>query len=383
MLKKTIIIILAIILIPQTVNSQNITKIYAEDYYIENENPKEYPYKDEESFIIKEYQTEEQKEEKPGRVITEKTKYGYEQLLIKYIVINGFKFENNIYLSELGIYEKEENQKINYHIECTSCEEEFSSKLKDEKLNENLETIKKGLTITIELEKEYNPENLEITLHLKNEKNIKNTIGYELWYLDFKPEIVRYTSKYNNGIAHKSEIVVTYQNIYQPVNTNINNENIKNKRYNDQIIYLDEKKESEYYNLKEEKNYYIYQDKLFKYYKIEKNKTSEEKLKEKPKHKYKKITNKEKTIKYDNTIPTNLIVTKKAQEEPIKTKEKNNNQKKSEDKKQIIQEKEIILSNNKIIKPTKSNKVLPITLVIFLLLLLLMVLTLRSLKKEQ
>lgn len=383
MLKKIIIVFVLLTINPLSIKAENIEKIYTENYYIESENPKEYPNKDNEKFIIKEYRSEIKLEAKPNRIEDEKIEYGYNELLIKYIIINSFKLENDIYLSEIIITNKKENKKVNYQLECTSCEENLKEYLKDEVINENQETIKKGLTLTIELEKEYNPKNLEIEALIKNKDNSANTIGYEIWYLDFKPEIVKYTSKYNNGIAHKSEIVTINNGMeHQKVKTNINEENIKNKRYSEKIIYLEEKQENSFYDYIEERRYYLYQDKLFKYYKTKRQEKNNEevkiktnkKIKNKEKEKIKKknlITNQELKIEKQNKIKLEQV-NKKTNQENKKTEEKN-----------LIQKKEIILSYNKITKQTKNNKVPHIILVILLVLLAIMLKTIRSLKKEQ
>lgn len=381
MKKNILILLLVVLLIPVSVNA---SKVYTKNYFIEGENPKEYPYKSKE-YIIKSNTSEVKPEEKKNRKVEEETSYGYNQMSIRYIVINNFSLTTNTYFSELEIFNKEE--KLSFNYTCQNCYGNIITNLTNNIYEKDLDRpIMSSLKIVIDLEKNYKPQELKFITSFSNPNEEKFQSGYDIWLLKEKPEITTEHQKFPSSLVYKRPLNINKEKTksYYTFENLILEENILTRIYDEEITYFKEKQTTDFHKLKDTKIIYNYQDTLFKYYK-------EIKSKKKKVIKCSKLITKKKSNNhiFKRIINNNYSPQRKATHLTYETqKPKSNNQQKQvkktistkSSKNKIDSNK---LSNNLLTKATNIDTKIPIILGIFVVLLLGIVYTLYNLKKEK
>ena len=237
-------------------------EIYSDDYYIEGENDKKYPYQSGE-FIQTEFGdwSKEIPKEKKGRVIKTKEMYEYSKIkpirYLKFDHIQGSK--DALRFLEIKIYQEE--KQINYQIKCEKC-------INKEKVNDN--DFEKGYmpinnqeSFTLDLNHEYDLEELKIEVYLTDLYGT-DTSTFQINALDNN------ANNLNNYID-----VFMESNMYNKKDSgyrfNIDlKEYIKSLYYEDKKIIKEEKIEDDSYKLVDTYTLYAYQDIKFKYYRLEK-----------------------------------------------------------------------------------------------------------------
>ena len=115
MKKYFIILTFLFMIIPTFVSAE---KVYTKEYYLEGENPSEYPYKSEDFKLIT-YESKEKLNEYNDRILVIENDYIYNSLSFRYIVINGFEFDIKPHLSEVEVLNN--NELVTYTYTCTYC----------------------------------------------------------------------------------------------------------------------------------------------------------------------------------------------------------------------------------------------------------------------
>lgn len=303
---KKIIIFLTIIF-PINVLAQN---IYSDNYYIEGENDKNYPYKD--TYIEKEstYQ-KEYPEEKKNRTIIKEEKDGYRNLKkVNRIVIRNFSLVDTIRITEIEITYKE--KEIDYQASCLRCSGFAQYNLNNKLLSDSDGYLRYDSIIDLKLNNYYDPEylNIKITFYF-NEKDISFTM---YWYDNIKDDDIKMPKNNNKeyivfkDTIEKEKMNVVNKYIYQK-NYTLEEENIKKYLWDDEISL----EHNKYYK-KDKITLYKYIDKLYKYYLtcnneekiIYKNQTIYEPIEKLTTlEKEKIIENKKETIKISNIVEKN------------------------------------------------------------------------------
>ena len=94
-------------------------RIYSDNYYFRGDNDVEFPFIDDNRYVINTYQSNVKLDESADRVLLSETPYIYKTFGVRYIILNGFTFINSTYLREVEIYNN--NEKINYTYRCSMC----------------------------------------------------------------------------------------------------------------------------------------------------------------------------------------------------------------------------------------------------------------------
>jgi len=247
-------------------------KIYSNDYYLEGENIKEYPYKSSE-YIIKEYESLENPEEKLNRTITSKNVDGYYSLKkINRILIRNV-WTNHIILSEIEIYHK--GEEIDYDYTCYDCKENSVINMNDKIYNSSDGSISFKSTIEINLDKEYDPAQLEVKVFFYSLEHTK--FNFEVYYFD-KDITKKFTylsdSSNYDYIKFTKDVDTSTFNYLTKIGEytfKLEKENIIREKWDNNLIITDEKLDENFYKKEENKTIYKVTDKYFKCYKVDKN----------------------------------------------------------------------------------------------------------------
>lgn len=255
---KKLIIFLTIIL-PINVFAQN---IYSNNYYIEGENDKNYPYKD--TYIEKEstYQ-KEYPEEKKNRTIIKEEKDGYRNLKkVNRIVIRNFSLVDTIRITEIEITYKE--KEIAYQASCLRCSGFAQYNFNNKFLSDSDGYLRYDSIIDLKLNEYYDPEylNIKLTFYF-NEKDI-SFIMY--WYNNIDDNDIKMPKNNNKeyiifkDTIEKEKMNIVNKYIYQKTYS-LKEENIKEYQWDNEISL----EHNKYYK-KEKIILYKYIDKLYRYY---------------------------------------------------------------------------------------------------------------------
>lgn len=230
-------------------------KIYSDEYYIEGDNPVDYPYISD-NYIITDY-TEFSKnypENPPNRIIKSRDVYLYKTLKkIRYINIKDIIGSNGyLNINEINIKEKDKN--IPYTIDCQNCQN--INNIFDEKLD-NYAEIKNNETIIIDLKDYYNIENLTLNIYISDQYGTDTTsfkIDSQIKnYIDIFIETNMYTKNNNSYLL------------------SFNLKDYIKEEFYEEEIYSDKEIDNENYYLVDKYKEYSYQDIKYLYYKINKN----------------------------------------------------------------------------------------------------------------
>lgn len=344
---------------------------YTTDYYLENDNPKDYPYK---STITKEV-TSDYLEEKPqenlNRNITTYNLTGYYSLKpINRIELRGIKSSKNyLYLTEVTIWYKKE--KINSTIHCYDCGGRIESYLNDNNYTSTNGYLSFSSVLEIEFDTEYNPSDLEIGLYFYNpsddttfsvyyyDKDIKDKFNYNsnTSYYDY----IKFDVNLSDAKYYKTAYVEEYK-------LSLTKDNIKKYKWDTKIIETEEKLNEDFYQKVNNKVMYKYTDTLYKYYKINKVYLKDYLL-EAPSY-----------IKDETDYITRyLYIEKENNNSNISSDVCNILEKTNNIKDELVEEKNVI---NNITNPSTFYKIRHIYLVIIIITLILMGYMLYSLRKE-
>lgn len=371
MKKYFIILTILFMIIPTFVNAE---KVYTKDYYLEGENPVEYPYKSEE-FKISTYESKEKLDEHSNRVLLEEKDYIYNSLSFRYIVINNFEFFLRAYLSEVEVFYK--NELVPYTYTCSYCFSAAKTNLNNGIYYSDIDmSTYNEFAMIIDLGDTYNPEDIDLVVSYTNALEDIIHTKHDIWFLKDKPINVEKETKFSDAVIYKSYLSLNenkkdkYSNFFVDITEN----DIMNKVY-DNTVYSKEEKTSSFYKLVNGKTY-TYQDKLFKYYKIVNNDKKIIKEKSKSTNSINKINNKNISsndiYKYVDISYNNDYINEK--KDNIPTKEKQTIKENSEEMSN--------LSNNVYNKKSYIDINLPVLFGIVLMLIFLMILALYKLKKE-
>ena len=280
---------------------------YTDDYYMEGENPKEYPYQSD-IIISKITRNNLVKEEKKGRNIHEKEINAYAHLKkIKRIVIKDIYTEvgtRDINIKEIAIYNK--NKKIDYNYYCVSCGDFTQYALNNDKYDDKSSYINYQSVLDIRLNEEYYPEDLKIVIYFKEYNKFK--FNFNIYYYDNSVTCLMQS----NAVYPRYDYIIKNvgfdtnniksDDYLASMNIKINKNDIVNYQFEEDIISLDKDPNyyyKELYNIK----VYDYEDIMYKYYKKEKKylkgyyKELEDYIKDEKdyiiRYKYRKIENKE------------------------------------------------------------------------------------------
>lgn len=247
-------------------------KEYTTDYYLENNNPEEYPYKSDISKEITSDFLEEKPEEKLNRIITTHYLNGYYSLKpINRVEIRNINTSKNyLYLTEVTILYK--GEKINSLFHCYDCAGRIESYLNDNNYVSTRGYLDYTSVLEIEFDKEYNPDDLEIILYFYN-PSIDTT--FNVYYYD--KDVTRKFSynedsspydyiKFNVNLKD-SEYKTAYVKQYK---LSLTKETIKKYKWDTTLIETEENLNEDFYQKVTNKVMYKYTDTLYKYYKINK-----------------------------------------------------------------------------------------------------------------
>ena len=230
------------------------TKIYSNEYYIENNNETNFPYRTDD-YITTEY-TEYSKtypKEVPNRIIKSREMFLYKTLKkIRYIYLKDIKGSNGyLRINELNIFNN--NNPINYKIECKTCEN--ITNLNDNILENSL-NVRNATNVIIDLQDYYNIEDLNMNIYLSDnygtELSTFRLDAEEDNYIDILVETNMYTK--NKNSYKLSFNLIDY---------------IKEEKYNDKVIYSEEEINNKYYYLIDRYKEYSYRDIKYLYYRLE------------------------------------------------------------------------------------------------------------------
>ena len=227
------------------------TKEYTEEYYIEGENPKAYPYQSGEYIVTEE--SEYQKDypiEYPNRIIKSKNIYVYKKRnKIKSLYIKNIKASNNLlHINEIRIYNK--NKLISYKPNCHSCES--IENMYDDK-NHTSTKIQNIDELSFDFKEEYYTKDITIDIY------ISDPIGTETTSFNI-------TDNNNLNIFEEMNIYTKNQNSYK-LSFDLKDYNKENLLEKDKI-YKEEVLEDTDYELIDEYKVYSYQDIKYRYYKL-------------------------------------------------------------------------------------------------------------------
>jgi len=261
---KYFVFFIVFVLFPVTVNAE---KIYSDEYYYFGDNDVLYPFIDENDYIIKTYSSDIKLEEIKGRTLISETPYVYKEFGVRYIVLNGFKFINSTFLREIEIFNNDEL--ISYTYKCSMCGGDMSFNLNNGIYYEDIsKPMYASFTMLIDLGDYYNPDSFEFVFTFANPKEENINVKYNLWMLKDEPNEYLSISKYDDAIIYRNDKFVSdfSTDLYKSFSFFLEDKDIKNKVY-DRILFSDTFYNNSFYELIVNKTY-IYQDKLFKYYKI-------------------------------------------------------------------------------------------------------------------
>ena len=236
-------------------------KIYSEEYYVEDFNDGNYPYRSNE-FIQTDFTS--WSKEKPidakGRVIKTKEIFEYaKRLPIRYLYfydINGSR--NVLRFLEIKIYHNEEE--ISYDLECQKCNNQ--EKLNDNNYDQGYTSVLNSNTFVLDLKDYYDLDELKLEIYLTDNYGTDKST-FRISALNHNKQVL------NNYID-----VFLESNMYNTEDSgyrfNINlKDHLKDLYYEENTITKEEKLEDEEYKLMNNYLLYSYQDVKYKYYKIE------------------------------------------------------------------------------------------------------------------
>lgn len=351
--------------------SSDTNKIYTTDYYLEGENPLEYPYK---SDTFKEVVSDELYDEKVdslNRTFIEVNKYKYQGLLgvdrinIRQTSNKDFNIKN------VKVYY--EGEKLSYTYLCSNC---FGYSIKEAKTEFNYDIsneMKNNSVVELVLDKEYNPLDLKVEISYES-NNSNNLSGIDIVYYNYTSDH-KYVLK--PSIEPNEYIVFNINNLSSFSMLELKRENIKNYKYSDDIILSNEKLNEDFYKLLEVSTKYKYVDRVYLYYKIKSEEGDNTKVDS-------GVILKDKNGTYNTS--NNKVVDKKPKVvslskvvNPNLDKNMNSNSNKTIPD---LKEESINVSNKKMLSESKSNKFQHLFLAIIFIILFLMGYMLYSLKKE-
>lgn len=248
-------------------------KEYTTDYYLENNNPEEYPYKSDISKEITSNYLEEKPEEKLNRTITTHYLNGYYSLKpINRIEIRNIDIQdrNNLYLSEIDITYK--GEKINSIIHCYDCKGRIEYYLQDGDYGYSESNMYYFSILEIEFDKAYDPSDIELTLYFYNQNK---HVTFSVYYYDKDMTNKVY---YNNNDSANEYIKFDFDSndasIIEPkvkqYKLSLTKDAIKKYKWDTTFIETEENLNEDFYQKVTNKVMYKYTDTLYKYYKINK-----------------------------------------------------------------------------------------------------------------
>ncbi|NLL44144.1 MAG: hypothetical protein GX247_00550 [Mollicutes bacterium] len=235
------------------------------DYYIEGENNPNFPLIDYEDFIVTSFSewSKTKPEEKLNRLINERTLYEYQDMKeVRYIHLSNLQGSyGSLRISEIEVYV--DNNKISYSYYCEGCNSDFKDHINNGKTIENMSYINNNGYLRIDLNNYYSIDRINLKLYLfdvgtttkkydikiTREKNLNSTS-----YLEKKVSL-------NFSCEKLSEIIPF---TYNYLNMNITNLEWYEKK--ESLDYIESTPTRKVNPIKE----YQYQDKLYRYYKLEK-----------------------------------------------------------------------------------------------------------------
>lgn len=144
-------------------------KVYTDDYYRNGDNPKEFPFRSNQKRKTNFSNWQEEHPEKlEGRIIETKKMYRYQELeKISRLILTDISGSNDcLSLTEIEVYNGKE--KIPITLECDTCSNEVLSGFTNEKISERPNFLYPDQELKIELDKEYNPKDLEVHLYVSD-----------------------------------------------------------------------------------------------------------------------------------------------------------------------------------------------------------------------
>lgn len=358
-------------------------KEYTTDYYLENMNPEEYPYKSDITKEITSDYLEEKPEEKLNRKVTTHYLNGYYSLKpINRIEIRNIDIEDRdlLYLTEIKITYK--GEKVNSLIHCYDCKSRIEIYLEDDDYGYTGGYLYYFSILEIEFDKEYNPADLEIKLYFYNQNK---KASFSVYYYDKDmTNRVLYNDKYESNEYIKFNVDLANTVDYElpkvkEYKLNLTKENIKKYKWDTTLIETKENLNEDFYQKVDNKVMYKYTDTLYKYYKINKVYLKDYLL-EAPSYikdendyitRYLYIEKEE--IESNNTSDSNTTNDNVSNSTYTSIKENNNENKEEKEEKNVV---------NNITNPSTFYKNRHIYLVIIIITLSLMGYMLYSLRKE-
>lgn len=249
---------------------------YTDNYYIEGDNPNEYPYQSDIMLTKSYYNLFEEPEQSPNRTITYKEALVYQRLKpINRIVIKDLRADyaaRKFDITEIKVYYKD--KEVGYHNYCIECNEYATTNFNNGKYNETNGSIAFNSVIDIRLDGEYYPDDLKLVFYFYEMDNYKVTFNV-FFYDKSVTDIFSYNATYDNldYIKKKVEIDTSLfsaiNNYLGSINIKINQADIINYKWEDKYSLV--KDGNYFYNEIPDYKVYYYEDVLFKYYKIDKN----------------------------------------------------------------------------------------------------------------
>ncbi|HHX16372.1 MAG TPA: hypothetical protein GX725_00445 [Mollicutes bacterium] len=239
---------------------------YSPDYYIEGENDESFPYISYDKFLVTNFTDwyEGYPDVKPHRIIDYKIVHRYRTLRpIRYLFLTDFEnFFESTKITEINVLIDDVKTPVN--ITCSDCETSFDDTLSDG-LNDEGVNILNNSRIVIDLGGYYEINTIKLELFFYdvvcdtkkfnvhyNEGNSIDDRNYAIKEIEYKSK-----SKFNDYILEKITIIPDAESITNPV-------------FGD-WIYIKGMVNATYYRQMMILCFYKHSDKLFKYYKIERN----------------------------------------------------------------------------------------------------------------
>lgn len=175
------------------------------DYFIEGENPSEYPYIDKDKSITKTIEGLESYEEKPNQIVETKNLYYYKYVRpFRYIVISNISnMYNRLGISEIKVLARDVYQDM--YVSCNNCTSSFESGIQNGNYNDINYTYA-GDELIIDLNIYLHIDEFELEIFLKD-----NEIGFVGFDVDLRysvdgPNIItgRYGAVGENDVARFS-----------------------------------------------------------------------------------------------------------------------------------------------------------------------------------
>jgi hypothetical protein len=235
------------------------------DYYLEESNSINYPYIDyNDNKTIESDWSFDKPIDIKNRTIEQRSMYKYKEIKpIRYI--NFFEMAGsswNLKISELNIYI--DNQKIDYFINCTKCSNNYEQYINDNNIYQDNVYVYNWYEIYIDLKGYYDPSKIKIELYVYDQ-----ILSYKTFSIVAN----------NNGTTGMINQQYYYQKIYDEFFCNniyeikkytllLNENNVYNPEWTDYKYSLDYQTNS-YSQKVEPVNQYRYIDRIYKYYKID------------------------------------------------------------------------------------------------------------------